>query len=107
MESPKVAHHKEVFRSRFHLESTQSDKESTLNTIYKLTIDETAHRSQLQFDDDGAKANPILLHDVSSTDPEIIGKYLIKVSATWKPGTEESDTMKIGSLYGFELFVRR
>lgn len=107
LESLKVAHHKEVIRSKFHLESMQADKETTLNTINKLTIDETAYRSQLQFDKEGAKANPVLLNDVSSADPEIIGKYLIQLSATWKPGHEESDTMKIGSLYGFELFVRR
>ena len=107
MESLKVAHHKEVIRSKFHLESMQADKESTLSTIKKLTLDETAYRSQLQFDKEGAKANPVLLNDVSSVDPEVIGKYLIQLSATWKPGHEESDTMKIGSLYGFELFVRR
>ena len=107
LESLKVAHHKEVIRSKFHLESMQADKESTLNTIKKLTIDETAYKSQLQFDKEGAKANPVLLNDVSSVDPEVIGKYLIQLSATWKPGHEESDTMKIGSLYGFELFVRR
>ncbi|NOT93919.1 helicase-related protein [Ferruginibacter sp.] len=107
LESLKVAHHKEVIRSKFHLESMQEDKESTLNTINKLTLDETAYRSQLQFDKEGAKANPVLLNDVNSADPEIIGKYLIQLTATWKPGAEESDTMKIGSLYGFELFVRR
>ena len=107
LEISKVAHHKEVIRSKFHLESMQADKESTLNTINKLTIDETAYRSQLQFDKEGVKANSVLFNDVSSADPEIIGKYLIQLSATWKPGHEESDTMKIGSLYGFELFVRR
>jgi len=107
LESLKVAHHKEVIRSKFQLESMQADKESTQQTINKLTIDETAYRSQLQFDKENAKLNPVILNDVSSADPEIIGKYLIQLSATWKPGAEESDTMKIGSLYGFELFVRR
>ena len=77
LESLKVAHHKEVIRSKFHLESMKADKESTLNTINKLTLDETAYRSQLQFDREGAKANFVLLNDASSADPEIIGKYLI------------------------------
>jgi len=77
LESLKVAHHKEAIRSKFHLESMQADKESTLNTINKLTLDETAYRSQLQFDREGAKANFVLLNDASSADPEIIGKYLI------------------------------
>jgi N12 class adenine-specific DNA methylase len=107
LESLKVAHRKEVIRSEFQLESMQANKESTQQTINKLTIDQTYYRSQLQFDKEGAKANPVLLNDVSSADPEIIGKYLIQLSATWKPGHEESDTTKIGSLYGFELFVRR
>ncbi|HUZ57808.1 MAG TPA: helicase-related protein [Hanamia sp.] len=107
LESLKVAHHKEVIRSKFHLESMQVDKESTLHTINKLALDATAYRSQLQFDKEGVKANPVLLNDVSSADPEIIGKYLIQLSATWEPGAEESDTLKIGSLYGFELFIRR
>ena len=47
-----------------------------LHTTNKLTIDETAFKSQLQFDKEGAKENPVLLNDVSSADPEIIGKYL-------------------------------
>ena len=85
LESLKVAHHKEVIRSKFHLESMQAERESTLNTINKLTIDETAYISRLPFDKKGAKANPVLLNDVSSADPEIIGKYLIQLSATWKP----------------------
>ena len=107
LESLKVAHHKEVIRSKFQLESMQAEKESTLNTINKLTLDQTAYRSQLQFDKEGAKENPVLLTDISSADPEIIGKYLIQLSATWKPAHEQNDTMKIGSLYGFELFIRR
>ena len=76
MESLKVEHHKEVIRSKLHLESMQVDKESALNTINKLTLDETAYRRQLQVDNEGAKTNSVLLNDVSSADPEIIGKYL-------------------------------
>ena len=107
LESLKVAHHKVVIRSKFHLESMKADKESTQNTIKKLTLDVTDYRSQLRLDKEGAKANPVLLNDFISADPEIIGKYLIQLSATWKPRHEESDTMKIGNLYGFDLFVRR
>src|SRR5665213_3458208 len=107
LESLKVAHHKEVIRSKFQLESMQKDKESTLTTIDKLTLDATSYRNQLQFDKEGTKVNPVLLNDVSSADPEIIGKYLIQLSATWNPGYEENDIMKIGSLYGFELIIRR
>ncbi|MEO7045075.1 MAG: hypothetical protein ABI091_07175, partial [Ferruginibacter sp.] len=43
----------------------------------------------------------------SSADPETIGKYLINQSLQWKPGAEESDSMKIGTLYKFDLFIKR
>ena len=86
MESLKVERPKDVIRSKLHLESMQVDKESALNTINKLTLDETAYRRQLQVDNEGAKTNSVLLNDACSADPEIIGKYLIQLSATWKPG---------------------
>ena len=107
LESLRVAHHKEVFRSRFSLENMQADKESILQTLNKLMKDETIYKSQLHFDKDGAKVNPIEINNISSTDAETIGKYLIHQSLHWKPGHKESDTMKIGSLYGFGLFIRR
>jgi hypothetical protein len=46
LESLKVAHYKEMIRSKFQLESIQAEKESTLNTINKLTIDQISYRSQ-------------------------------------------------------------
>lgn len=107
LESLKVAHHKEVIRFKFNLERMQEDKESIVNTIIKLILDKTVYRSQLQYDKDDAKANTVLLNNVNTADPEIIWKCLIQFTATWKPGAEKSYTMKIGSLYGFELFVKR
>ena len=107
LESLRNAHHKEVIRSRFQLENLQRDKESTKQTFGKLTQDESSYKGQLQFDKDGTKINPIQLEGCNSADAEAIGIYLIKLSATWKPKSGEDDTMKIGSLYDFELFVRR
>lgn len=106
LESLKNAHYKECIRSRFQLENLQGDKESTIKTIGKLTTDETLYKSQLQFDKDETKKNPVQINGIDSIDPEIIGKHLIYLSQVWKPVLEESETMKIGSLYGFELFIR-
>ncbi len=40
---------------------------------------------------------------MNSADPEVIGKYLIKLYQNWKPNEEP----KIGSLYGFDLYIRQ
>lgn len=107
LESLKVAHHKEVIRSRFQLENLQSDKEKTLQTLDKLILDESSYKSQLQYDKDGTKLNPIQLDSFNSADAKAIGTYLIKQSFNWKPNLGEDGTIKIGSLYRFDLFIRR
>ncbi len=106
LESLRNAHYKECIRSRFQLENLKGDKESTIKTIGKLTTDETFYKSQLQFEKDETKRNPIKINGIDSIDPETIGKHLIHLTASWKPGPEESEIMKIGNLYGFELFIR-
>ena len=106
LESLRNAHHKEIIRSRFQLENLQRDKESVQNTLSKLTLDESNYKSQLQFDKEGTKLNPIQLNDCKSVDAEAIGIYLIKLAATWKPDTEENNTKEIGNLYGFDLYIR-
>jgi len=107
LESLRNAHHKEVIRSRFQLENLQADKEKTVQTFDKLTLDATAYKDQLQFDKEGIKLNPIQLDNFNSADAEAIGAYLIKQSFTWKPNLGEDGIMKIGSLYGFDLYIRR
>lgn len=73
----------------------------------KLTADNDSYRYQLQFANDGTKENPILLYDCNSADAATLGNFLIKLNAMWKPATDGTDVMKIGSLYGFECFIRR
>ena len=85
----------------------QADKEKTSLTLNKLTQDESSYKSQLQFDKDGTKLNPIQLDSFNSADAEAIGIYLIKQSFNWKPNFGEDGTMKIGSLYDFDLYIRR
>ena len=107
LESLRNAHHKELIRSRFQLENLLSDKEKTTQTLDKLTLDESSYKSQLLYDKDGSKLNPIQLDSFNSVDSETIGIYLIKQSFNWKPDLGEDGTMKIGNLYGFDLYIRR
>ena len=107
LESLRNAHHKEMIRSRFQLENLQADKEKTVQTLDRLTIDESSYKSQLQFDKDRTKLNPIQLDSFNSADTEAIGIFLIRLSVNWKPNLAEDGTMKIGSLYDFDLYIRR
>jgi len=107
LESLKNAHHKEVIRSRFQLENLQADKEKTEQTLGKLMLDESSYKKELLYDKDGTKLNPVQLDNFNSADAEAIGSYLIKQSFNWKPNLGEDGHQKIGSLYGFDLFIRR
>ena len=107
LESLRNAHHKEVIRSRFQLENLQRDKESTIQTLDKLRVDETAYKKVLTFEKDGIKSNPVQITDCKSTEPEPTGIHLIQLSVNWKPKPGEDDVIKIGNLYGFDCMIRR
>jgi N12 class adenine-specific DNA methylase len=107
LESLKNAHHKEIVRSGHQLENFEKEKESVSKTLSKLSLDEINYKRVLQFGNDGTKINPVQIIACESADPEVIGNYLIKLSAGWKPAADANDAMKIGSLYGFELFIKR
>jgi N12 class adenine-specific DNA methylase len=107
LESLRNAHHKEVFRSRFKLENLHEEKDKTAQTLDKLVMDEKLYKSQLSYDKDGIKYNPIQLQITDSTDSEVIGQHLIKLYASWKPGAGEDEHKQIGELYGFDLYIRR
>ncbi|PLK44988.1 helicase-related protein [Emticicia sp. TH156] len=107
MESLKVAHFREITRSRYQLENLQSEKITVLKTLEKLSSDESLYKIQLQYDKEGIKVNAIILSGLNSTDNEAIGKFIIDLYTGWKPKTEEVGEQRIGSLYGFDLFIRR
>jgi N12 class adenine-specific DNA methylase len=107
LESLRAAHFKEMMRSKLQLDNLQKDKESTLITISKLRIDEAKFTGQLLLTKDGSKANPIKLYDVETADPDSIGKHLIELYKSWKPGVDENDYKEIGTLYDFGLFIKR
>lgn len=105
MESLKTAHYREVSRSKYQLESLLQDRATTVKTLNDLTGDEKLYKSQLKFEKDGTKFNPIRIKDVNSTDADETGKHLIKLYQHWKPKQEQEATEKIGDLYGFELYI--
>jgi N12 class adenine-specific DNA methylase len=106
LESLRVAHHKELLRAQFQLNIYKSDKSNAEQTFGKLSTDEIAYKNKLQYEKDGTKANPIQINNCISADPETIGKHLIQLNAEWKPKLNESDSLQIGSLYDFALYIR-
>jgi len=103
MESLRTAHFREVSRSKYQLENLQHEKVNTTETLQKLSADEKVYKNNLRYDKDGTKENPIRLNGIAATDAEGVGKNLIKLYQHWKPDQEP----KIGSLYGFDLYIRQ
>ena len=103
MESLKTAHFREVSRSKHHLESLQHEKGNTAEILQKLVSDGTIYKKNLRHDKEGTKENPIRLNDIPAVNAEAIGKHLIHLYQHWKPNQEP----KIGSLYGFDLYIRQ
>jgi predicted metal-dependent hydrolase len=85
----------------------QRDKETTLQTLTKLTTDESSYKKVLGFEKDGSKSNPVQIKDCPATTPEAIGIHLIQLSLNWKPKPGEDNNIKIGNLYGFDCVIRR
>lgn len=104
-ESLKAAHFKEAYRAKNELERLGKDKSKTENLIEQLAKDEAAYQAVLGYEQDGSKANPIRLLNLSARDSETIGKYIIDVYKNFKPVTEQTE--KIGVLYGFDLYVKQ
>lgn len=107
MESLKVSHFREAARNKYQLENLQNEQASTLKTLDKLTADENIYKASLQLDKDGVKINPIELHTISTSDSEAIGKHIIQLYKDWKPATADEHSAQIGTLYGFNLYIRR
>ncbi|HUC82365.1 MAG TPA: helicase-related protein [Flavisolibacter sp.] len=107
LESLKAAHCKESYRSKFKLEELVKEKESTIGILSKLSSDEATYRSHLLYEKDGTKMNPIALKGLRSNDAETVGNYLLQLSVSWKPEPNSAQEAKIGTLYGFDLYIRQ
>jgi len=106
LESLKHAHIKETSRAAFQLNGMVLEKERAEKTFAQLKEDERVYKSVLKHEKDGSKSNPIQLTGKNYADPEMIGRYLIELYLHWKPEIVHQDnTEKIGSLYGFNLYI--
>ncbi len=103
LEGFKSAHYKEVARSRYRLEDLEKQKGETTATFEKLKKDEALYKENLKLDKDGAKVNALELVDFKSAESEEIGHYFNKQYLTYKGPDEQ----KLGTLYGFDLYVRQ
>lgn len=104
LESYKLAHFREVARSRYMLEDLEGRKEIAINRLDLALRDEQTYRKQLGHDADGTKLNPIRLFDTPTADPAEIGKALIRLYHKWRPKGDKNE-QHIGELYGFDLYV--
>lgn len=107
LESLKTAHLRELSKSRVQLELLKENKQKAEEMLSRITIDENVYTQQLTLDKNGIKVNPIVIIGCKSDDAEIIGRTIIDIHKTWKPGSEGLEELKIGSLYGFDLFIRQ
>jgi hypothetical protein len=85
----------------------ESEHQSVMNILSHLNRDEMIYTSQLTYDKEGAKVNPIQLTGLNSIDSEQIGKHIIHLHRNWKPADEHATDHKIGTLYGFDCFIRQ
>lgn len=107
MESLKVSHFREIARNKYQLENLQNEQATTIKTLDKLAADEKIYKAGLQLDKDGVKVNPIQLDNIRASDSEAIGRHIIKLYQDWKPIAADENTAQIGTLYGFNLYIRR
>lgn len=107
LENSRTAHFKEISRSQYHLQALERDQSEKIRTLEKLTADHIIYHGQLKSDNDGTKLNPIKLHELPNADTEEVGKFLIKLFKDWEPEAGKADEKLLGTLYGFELYIRR
>ena len=107
LEGSKHSYNKEVSRNRWERDWLQEKRDKHAQTLLKLEADEKYYRSVLRTGEDGIKINPVKLIGVNDTDSAILGKHIIDVYENWKPREQDKYEQRIGSLYGFDLYIRR
>ncbi|NCD68298.1 helicase-related protein [Mucilaginibacter agri] len=107
LEAHKSSHFKDVARSRYLLEDKEKERSGTASMLGKLLADQHAYHKVLKEDTKGNKINAISLSSLHSADPALIGAEIIRLYRKWEPKNPGQHEMKIGELYGFNLFVSR
>jgi N12 class adenine-specific DNA methylase len=107
LEGWKSAHYKEVARNRYSLESAEKDLSAKRNTLTALITDEAQYKKELKHTTDGTKLNPVQLKGFGDLDSEALGNRIIELYRKWQPKKGEPEEKQIGSLYGFNLYIRQ
>jgi hypothetical protein len=107
LEGWKSAHFKEVARNRYSLERAEKELSDTGKTLIGLLKDEAQYKKELKHSADGTKLNPVLLTGYNFADSEALGKKIIEFYRNWQPKKGEPEEKQIGTLYGFDLFIRQ
>ena len=103
LESERQAFIRGKSSSRSQLEYTLGEIEKLDDKIGRIEKDLEAFRSRAELNEDGSYRNRIVLDDVETNDPQLIGKQLNHIAKTVDTGTGEK---RIGSIYGFEIIVK-
>lgn len=107
LEGWKSAHFKEVARNRQSMERAEKELSDNTSTLESLSKDEALYKKQLKHTAEGTKLNPVSLTGLELADPEALGKKIIELYRNWKPEKGQPEEKQIGSLYGFDLFIRQ
>jgi hypothetical protein len=107
LESVKGSFYREASRARGQISMLQDALSKAATLQAKLQADQQLYHSNLKFEKDGTKVNVIQLFNLSSSDSEAIGKYLIAYYCHFKlDGSEWERREKLGQLYGFDLYIQ-
>jgi len=107
LEGWKSAHFREVARNRYSLEAAEKRLGEIKGIMDSLLKDEALYTSLLKHNKEGNKLNPIQLIDFPSADAEALGNRIIALYRGWQPGKGEPEEKQIGTLYGFNLYIRQ
>ncbi len=105
IESLKTAHLREVAQGRNQLEHLRRKMVSDGKILERLCADQKLYKESVRFDKDGLKVNAIQLTGLKSSDSELIGRHIIDLFKSFRPAVGDQTEKKIGSLYGFELYI--
>lgn len=106
LESARGSHFREASRAKTTVTNLEQSRLKTMALVEKLTVDQALYKSHLTFEKDGTKKNEIRLFNLDSSDPEVIGKFLIAYYFQFKVAEGVEREEQIGTLCGFDLYIR-
>lgn len=107
LEGWKSAHFREVARNRYSFEAAEKRLSEIESTIGSLVKDETLYNSSLKHNKEGNKMNPVYLTGFETADAEVLGNMIVALYRNWQPAKGEAEEKQIGTLYGFNLYIRQ